>query len=233
MRILIASLLLLFSVNAWAAHNFGNIFVEGGLFVEGTVAAESVTYDDFTDFTEVDANSDITVNSATLMTLSTVIRSAETYVYIDAGAGEITDFTGEIQVDPSGGGATEQYGRVAVYGWSDAINDISGWSDGVFIRSRATSTTVQVMELHDVTGGLLDTSINLNYNDQYLSIDRTGTTTTVEIYSDASRTSLTDTISGTTTGTALRYLYVLACDVDLGGSTVWAGTIENMDYTSK
>ena len=159
----------------------------------------------------------------TLITLTDGDRDEDYYVTFDQGAGAITDFTHQVDVNVT---SLIADGNSAMYPWAisnadDDINDIDGaFGDCVFINMvRVTADTHYAITIINIDGGTIgapDISGAIAVGTpSYLTINRTGTTLTVEIYSTAALRQNggagdVETIAGTVVNTAFRYVYGIA-----------------------
>jgi len=180
-------------------------------------AEASPAYEDFTTYTEVDPNTKVTV-TATRVTLSQLIRNEATYVCADKGAGHFGNFEHLIDVYitdvEAGDGSSRSAG--AIWSLSNTVGTVSDMESGdildIYISQIGSTDDQFNLRMVQLTGGVVDGSdISGNYNAGtalYLTIDRTGTTVTCKIYTDASRTTLDDTLTFSGSSTTYRYLEV-------------------------
>lgn len=163
-------------------------------------------YEDFTDFTEVDPNTHLTVAKNHLDFVA--YRNEDCYLYEDLGADFIDDFVHEFDVYMS----SESLLSIGyTWGAADNINDMKGIADAnqTFIGVYCYSSTnyIYLEEYYDGTG--YDDSYNAAGDTwYYLRIEKSGTSLTCKIFSDRARTTLVDTLSLTLQADhTLRYLY--------------------------
>lgn len=180
------------------------------LFVTVVFAA----YEDFTTYTEVDEDGDITV-TATKSDVSTMRRDALSYVKYDYGASYFGDF--EHYVDIHLGANCAQYSSIAIWSLTttstnntiqDCLDNDDGF--GVYIYHTNVFGTIGLY-INDYTNDNSDNYSGLVVNTSYyLIVSRSGTTATCKIYSSSGRDAgdLVDTISITCNSTAQRYLFV-------------------------
>jgi hypothetical protein len=155
-------------------------------------------------WTEVDADGDITVTSNTI-TVDTLRRDADSYVYGDYGADHFNDFkhtlgakvvVGDISgvVGLWGIGNTPQSGRQAdLAGDGFNVEFLSGAVYRVYLNDWTTPASV-----------FCDITINTDY---WFIISRRGATLTCHIYSDSGFSTLVNSLSLTVPTTAYRYVY--------------------------
>ena len=160
-----------------------------------------MTYEDFTTYQIVEENaSDITVNSSTQLYLS-FDRDETSYIYKDKGVGYFGDFIHyvDIQEDPAATSVHSSY--MYVWGVSNSINNANLWTEGLAVNMGYSTTggAHTVIYLWDIGLGTYDVweggAINTRY---YLICKRIGNLATVDIYSDATHTTLLDTSSSRT-----------------------------------
>lgn len=189
--------------------------------------------EDFTGFTEVDPGADITVNSASLITLSNLDNAnTDSYVYTDKGAGAIANFTGQIDHNPSSA-SNFKFGT-AIFGVSNSVNDMGGWTDSAALAHRNANVGGEwVFRIYKDGATVVDTSgVVTGHAARYFDITRSGTTFTVDGYTDSGRTTLDETITGTIASSSFRYLYAVATENTSTSGRLFSATIENMDYTA-
>ena len=190
-----------------------------------------MAYQNFTtvNWVEVDSLGVLGV-AATTITSTLMQREGETYVYRDFGVGGITgNFEHLIQTQIISGNNNDSRG--GIWGAADVVDDISGWVGtppflAISWWSRTAAPTITIGD-----GVTSDESIGLSYTTPYyLKITSSGLTVTAYIYSDASRTSLVDTISVTRAAPAsYRYLYATwNHDVNQAARTI-TFTVSNLD----
>lgn len=199
-----------------------------GFYQVDDVAA-AASNEDLTTYTEVDASAVLAV-TASRVTGAAMDRDLDAYLYYDFGAGHFNaldlDFTGYF-------GSTSPNLGAAYMGFvQSAVNDFSGWSanDAVFAMENDSGGILN-MTLRD-NGGATDFNATLSDDTPYyFSFLRSASsdTITMEIYSDAARTSLIDTltVAGVGTGTTYRYLYAIASNNTATGGRDFNGYYEN------
>jgi hypothetical protein len=115
-----------------------------------------------------------------------------------------------------------------VVGLTNTINDTDDWAAGIRVSVQRDGGGTYRFRVTDVTdlGGSDQTVISAGTT-YYLVVTRSSTTCTVQIYSDAARTNLLDTLSITCATTAFRYLYVTSSR-NVGGANNCTGFSENI-----
>ena len=163
--------------------------------------------EDFTSYTEVDEDADITV-TASKCDVSTMRRDALSYVRFDYGENYFTNFESHVTV--GAGAETDDNANVGVWALSNGSNteeqmSTNGEGIKVYWYYEAASGGLQLY-LTDFDSANEDLSVLAASTPYYLIIRRIGTLVTCEIYSDAVHETLVDTL--TVTGTALAYRYI-------------------------
>jgi len=161
--------------------------------------------EDFTTYTEVDPNSRVAV-SAGAITVSAVGRNEDAYVYKDMGAGAITSFMVELQVNISNTGVGNG-SFIVMWGASNNVQDFNGWTTygiSIWAYYNAGVYTFYVKDKNGTQSGGITFSANTNY---YLRFARDNTTACLSVYSDAARTTVVGTNTIECTNTAYRYQY--------------------------
>lgn len=195
------------------------------------------SYEDFTGYTEVDPDTDVTVAENTL-TVDTMDRTGDTYVYADKGAGAIDQFEHRFEFVIS---AVDDNGIMIPWAVSNVVEDAAYWqtndSQALECRPQKSGGTFRV-GLHcaeDVVGYYDYTeavSVGATY---YCTVDRNSDTTArLRIYDDAARTSLVDTLQVTIpSGRTWRYLFALVnyTPGTYGGDAA-SGTVANLEIVA-
>lgn len=182
---------------------------------------------DFTTFTEVDPNNDITV-TPTKCDVSTMRRDVKAYVRKDYGADYFADFTHQltVQVAPSDADCAVNF-----WGLSNGANTFGEQetnNDGLAItvnRYGAAEYQLFLFDLETVRSDYTVISTNTPY---YLTVYRRGNVLTCDIYTDADRTILYDSLTVSCNETGYRYLYGVMSR-DASGSAALTGYCENLD----
>ena len=196
---------------------------------------DTFNIEDFTTYTKVDPNNDITVASNSL-TVDTMRRDVSAYVYKDKGTGHFNgDFEHLINVRLT---AAAPDGNLMFWslwnalGGEDALRPSNNGIEVMFYRT--TSGTNYYILMREWYG-------NANYDSYwtgaspgttyYLKIVRTGSTLTCKIYSDSARTNLLTTLSRTLHSIiSYRYIYaVQSCASSYAPSATISGYSENLN----
>ena len=117
-------------------------------------------------------------------------------------------------------------GRAAVWAASNVLDDVKYWDDhdseAVSLVLVGGASPTLVLTNHEAGGGS-DTSAALSTQTKYyLSVERSGETLQVGIYSDADRTTLVDTLSvSVDAGRTWRYLFAATIDAFAPESVIW------------
>jgi hypothetical protein len=140
-------------------------------------------------------------------------RSVVSYVYKDYGVNHFTNTT-VIEFEFSIP-AADSSGIIYVFGLSDTIGtrvDMVTANDGILVGFQRTTGPTSIYILNDVDGGVSDlfepTSLPPT-GIVYCTFTRSGTTITLDMYSDSGRTSLIDSLTITGTSLSKRYLYAI------------------------
>jgi hypothetical protein len=178
--------------------------------------------EDFTTYTEVDPNSDITV-TASRCTVDTMRNDVTAYVRKDYGADHFTDFEHLVAINVS---TFNEYASIGWWGLDDGEGTYTAREvthRGITLWSYSTGRSLNVYD-HDEW--FYDSSPNLG-GVHYLTMARSEGTFTVAIYSDSDRTNLEDTLSIASTAA---YRYVCSVNSRGGsGSVTGSGYVEDLD----
>lgn len=156
--------------------------------------------EDFTTYTETDPADNITVDSASQVTVTTLLRNTDTFLYKDKGAGHYAEnFRHKFRTQQTYGSAN---GTCIFWSLTNDVDDRAALSAGnkSALFCEWYNRTARMLELDsgtnyvDVTAALSDAT---NY---YMTVERdeaVGTYGTIYlyIYSDAGRTTLLDTLT--------------------------------------
>ena len=196
--------------------------------------------EDFTTYNETDGPGKVTVTPY-VITLTNGDRDEDYYVTRDVGVGAITDFTHWVDVNVTAitANASSSMTPWAISNADDDLNDIDIASgDAIFLfAGQVTSDTHYIIRIYDLNGGTLvsrDISSAIAVNaESFLSISRSSTTLTVEIYSTAALRTAgaggdVDTITGVVVGTAFRYVYGLGSYNNAVFGRDISGTVSNL-----
>jgi len=191
--------------------------------------------EDFTTYTEVDPNSDITI-IANEIDVDTMRRDVEAGVYKDDGISYFGDLT---HLFDSSWDAADNQGLVGVWGLSNGpyrtIQEMGDADEGLVVSYYNNSGNFQV---YLIDYGVWPDPAGVDYHDfggappglYYYEISRSGTAATLNIYSDAERTVLVDTLSIICALTVYRYLHaVLSQDNDVDPAATITVTVKNLD----
>ncbi len=167
-------------------------------------------FQDFTGYTEVDEDTDITVTS-TKIDVVTMRRDALSYVRSpDFGAGHFGDFEHLITFYQTSGDRYSIASFWAVSNGSNTIQQMDTNNEGMDARIyNVAGANVPEMYILDSTNDNADSYTGTNATIYYCTFERSGTTLTNKIYDDSGRTNLLDTPTITCGATTYRYVYGL------------------------
>lgn len=192
--------------------------------------------EDFTDYTEDDFEGYFT-ESSTKVDFTQLPRNANHHdVYYDHGAGHFGDFEWLYEVYLSSSNMGADNSAECCIGASANVEAFPGLWDGVVgsVSGRTGGGGEYVMwlkEAEDGSQGDVDpwwsVSVNTLY---YCTLERSGTTGTLKIYSDSGRTNLLDTLSITCINDTLRYSIIAPYyeSSDAGDSSI-TGYFQDLD----
>ncbi len=213
--------------------------ISGGPWVSETGTITGAV-EDFTLFNETDVPGKVTI-TRNKITLTAGDRDEDYYVTQDEGASQITDFEHWVDVNVTAltDNASSSMTPWAISNADDDLNDIDiANGDAIFLfAGQATSDTHYNIRIWDLNGGTLvsrDVSSAIAVNAKsFLSISRSSTTLTVEIYSTAALRTAgaggdVDTITGVVVGTAFRYVYGLGSYNNAVFGRDISGTVSNL-----
>lgn len=159
---------------------------------------------DYTTFTEADAADNITVTPQCIAFEDIETRTTSSFVYkAQASAGDfIYEFDAILISSDTFSGET------AVWGVSNTANDtFDDWNDGAIVAFYKSGSTVY-LKLKNMDSGVTDASSPLSLNRRYyVRVSRAGSVVAAEIYGDAQRTNLIDTLTKTIGADTYAYLY--------------------------
>jgi hypothetical protein len=175
-------------------------------------SSSTAGYENLTTFTEVDGGGDITIVPLTA-SFDTMERHEVSYVYKDYGVNYFTDTTViEFEFSIS---AADSSGIIYVFGLSNTIGTrvwMDTFNDGIIVGFQRSATDSFYI-LEDLGPGVLDVFIDSGNLPPtgivYCTFTRSGTTSTLDLYSDSGRTSLIDSLTVTGTSLSKRYLYAI------------------------
>ena len=157
--------------------------------------------ENWTTWTETDANSKLTVAANTLTVTAGTFNDSFS-VGKDYGASHFGNFNHEFQIKTTTRGSGSN-ARVYWMMGNDTLQQRYGTHNGILIYGWADSGSLYLEE----TGGSYQSASYSNNTDYWLRIERTGgTALSCKIYSDSGRTNLLSTLSITVANTAYRYL---------------------------
>ena len=172
---------------------------------------------EFTTYTEVDPNGDITINSDTLITVDTMRRDVVAGVYKDYGAGR---FTGDFEF--------QWHWLCNASNGANAMSAIFSLSEGYYLtKTDKENANDGLVVTYKAGGGIAIADYENDSTDSYsivsgppkerwFTLTRSGTTVQLFIYLDSGRTSLQDTLTiSQSSAHAYRYLYPVT-SVELG-----------------
>jgi len=186
--------------------------------------------EDFTAYTEVDPNDHINVVNSTHIQVTDIAEDEDAYLYRDYGAGFFANFTHylEVRLDDH----ISATARANCWAVANEIDDWTGVSDGFSVQvawANAAGTwrlKLAKMEAGTETSASADVSGGTWY---YLTITRNGDTLTLDIYSDANRSTLVDSLSLTVDASiSFRYLYAVQSQ-NSGDADTLSFTVANLD----
>ncbi len=190
--------------------------------------------EDFTTYTEVDEGSDLTVAAAKITAVALLARSQNAYVYKDFTANYFDALSVYIEIQIASG-STDNYEIAGGPCFANAVSTIAGFGTtdlSVFIRDEPT----EHYQLFLCRGAFTayDNTADLSYaTSYYLWVQRAAgnSTATCKMYSDASHTTLLDTLTVTGYGTTTkwRYCYGFADYNDEDTNGQWFGFVQNLD----
>jgi len=189
--------------------------------------------EDYTTYTEVDPNNHIFLVGTNHID-ATLTREEDAYLYKDRGVDHFQDFAH--LVDARSPAYISPFGTVLVWGVSNVVDDAYAWTWGFTVELYAFSSLNYDVRLRTKggTGGWgsagVASSTKFSYGTWvYLKIIRSGTSLKCEIYSNAARTNLLETLE-VTVGATEAYRYIYACSSwNTGIINTQEVDIENLD----
>ncbi len=177
--------------------------------------------EDYTGYTEVDAAAVLDVVADSIL-FTAMPRDADNYVYFDYTAGYFSgDFKHSVTINIA---SADAFGRVVFWALGNAVDDfggliVSGIPIGVAVYNNGSAYKVQINIDGSVTNMSGSISVATKY---YITIRRdesVGANGTLycDIYDDAGRTSLVETVSAIL-GAKTNYRYIYACSSLNSGS---------------
>lgn len=186
-----------------------------------------MTLEDFTTYTELDEAGDITVTSSKV-SWDTMERNVTSYVYKDYGASYFGDFTHYFETLTT---AYVTYGVAACWALANIV------TEGRYIDLNATDSLRVIHNNDDAVyklflanaGSWIDITTLSSDTVYYCTVQRSGTTLTLWVYTDAEKTVLYDTLTCTCSTTLFEYIYsCMSYDMGEAGRSTTAYT-ENLD----
>lgn len=218
--------------------SFGNMVVNSGGGEAAAGGGSDWTSFDFTTFTEVDANTDITITS-TQCSIDTMQKQYDSYVYKAQEETGVFKYRFEIYHD-----ASESTSECALFMLANSYGSMDNGSDGDILDPREPVIAVSYGEnkysessnyvaLHSRnTANGLSTDIFQCLEDTlyYCELERTADSITLKIYSDSGYSSLVDTLSVTYLSDTLNYLHCCSNSyiTNYFGTRYTTGYVQNM-----
>lgn len=194
---------------------------------------ETSSSQDLTTYTEVDSAGDLTVTS-TKVDFDTMQVVADAYLYKDFGAGYFGDFDIDFEAEITASAT----GSIAVLiGIGNTAGSRADWesaNDGMFLYALNNAGNIELWLKCSNTDNLdsYTPAAGSTMALRYFSFKRSGTTLTLEIYSDSSRTVLVDTLTVTSESGTKRYLHAVASRDSVGTATITGYTQNFSEITS-
>jgi len=185
--------------------------------------------EDFRTYTEVDADADITVTQ-TKCDVSSMRRDADSHVYKDMGVGHFGDFEHKFTMRCSAHQLSSSSGVWGLSNGAHTIGDKYTADVGLMVYCYDSSNQITV-NLQDA-GTALNARQNIVVNTTYYcTVDRSGTTLRLRIYSDAARTTLKWTLSGVCVNTTFRYIEAVQSreSADADAANTISAYVEDLD----
>lgn len=206
--------------------------------VQGMTKVNSTGYatlQDYTDYTEVDVPTRVTVAANTL-TIANLDQDEEVYLYYDFGA-DYFDGDFEFQFDSMVNAGTNEHAYI--WGLANDVDDlyataITNNKDCLFVRRAATGATATLSEYNSGSGISRQSITLLSAVTYYFTIRRdesigTYGTLYLYIYSDSGRSTLVSTCTVTLTEKKdFRYLYAMSAYKNGSTGKSLNGTISNL-----
>jgi len=196
--------------------------------LESTEAELIDPTEDYTTYNKLDPNSRFSI-TASQITITGLTTNEDARVWADKGAdhfGATFEHWHDVRRDSSSG--TKNW--IPLWAVSNVEDDARYWFLN-YSQAAALTQYFGQLRLYEYENRGSDLSVNLDTSTwYYLVIERTGETALqCEIYSDASRTTLVDTLS-VSLPSGRRYRYVFAVNsYNDGGSDTFTGYVANLD----
>ena len=185
--------------------------------------------EDLSTWTETDPSAILTISPNTKVAFAGLAGDEVALLEKDGGASAYDDFThhGEVEITAHGG---YSIGRLGIQMYSNSSGGLTaGWAAGLGVTWGDDTKNLLALEYYD-WGWTEDAYAGAEDTRYYYKVSITGTTLTVEIYSDSSRTTLLDTLTNTL-GEDTAYRYAKVCptwdDSDPDNIT---GDVSNVDF---
>ena len=190
-----------------------------------------MAYEDFTTFTEVDPNGRISVDDASNITCTNLLReSVAAYVYKDYTATHFaTGLTHEFEIRCS---STGTYAAAGVWALSNDLSEMYEWAS--FSREAAVAFlygnfSLFLRDSENGTGDQDNAGISISTR-YYCRVSWSSNTLTLYIYTDAARTSLHDSVTVTlAAGRTYRYCYAVVNNDDTKSTSSINFEVDNLD----
>ncbi len=196
-----------------------------GLFTVKAAYADTITPIDYTTFTEQDVDNKITVTSSCITFSDIETRNTSSFVYrSDSITGDFTYEFDTILTD-----SDTFSGETAVWGISNTGGDTyDDWSDGAIISWYKSGTTIR-LEVENISNHFTRNSTGLDMNQRYyIRVNRQDSTLYVDIYSDADRTVLVDSLERSFDDSSYAYLYGFSIDNNNNSNYRASGDVCNL-----
>ena len=188
--------------------------------------------EDYTSYTEVDVGANRITFTGTDHINHRSQRNETTYLYDDKGAAHFGNFEHLVDAETD---FEDAYSHGVPWEVANALGDIRTLRDASekliyssFYRD-GSSNLVLRLENFDGANGTLDAYTCLANTRYYLTIERSGTTGTIKIYSDSARTTLLDTLTLTVENDTFRYIYACSSLNTAQASRDMDVIMENLD----
>jgi len=185
-------------------------------------------FEDFSTYTEDDANGKLTVTS-TKATAVNCDRDEDVFLYFDQGASFYNGLKIDFEIFHNSDSVNNNVAGMAISNTVGSITDFATTDVSCTMVEAAGTTTVRLVRGNQVDTDTYTASDDTIYYCRMLRAAASDTIT-LEIYSDSGRSTLLDTLTLSSFGTGTRYRYKYGF-VNFNSSTSgadWDGYIENM-----
>jgi len=184
--------------------------------------------EDFTGYTEVDPNDRYAV-AASAVTVTALQRNEDAYVYKDRGTGHFDGFSHNVDYKNT---ATSAYSLLIFWALANVVNDAKAWDNAnaevILCNAYGNSPTLYIRNEETGTQSGQTVSNNTQYYNT-ISRESGGTTVTMYVYSNPSRTTLVGSKSVSVTGSR-KYRFIFAANSYNDGKTYTvSAVIANLD----